>query len=108
MLTFASNVNINPSGLHNLTYALILHPIAGGVALLALLMGLLGVWAASRIATIFMAVFSFIASVICLVVFVIDMVLWNLVRTRIRDAGHDAMLVSLHSLQTRDRFGAVS
>lgn len=88
------NVNINPKGLHNLTYILILHPIGGFVALLAFLMGLIGVAAASRFSTIMMAVLSFFAGVITLVVFVIDMVLWNLVKNRLHDAGFSASLVS--------------
>jgi hypothetical protein len=89
------STNINPTGLHNLTYILILHPIAGFFGLLALVMGLIGVAGASRVATIFMSIFAFIGAVITLVAFVVDMVLWNLVKKRIQDAGYTATLVSL-------------
>jgi hypothetical protein len=92
--TNSSNVNINPSAIHNLTYTLILHPIAGGFALLAFLMGLIGIAAASRFSTIMMAIFAFFAAVITLVVFVIDMVIWNIVKNRLHDAGYAASLVS--------------
>lgn len=91
-LTQCSGVNTNSSALHNLTYILILHPIAGFFALVALIMGLIGVAAASRLATIFMSIFAFIGAVITLVVFVIDMVLWNIVKDRVRDAGFEATL----------------
>ena len=90
-----SNVNINTSGLRNLTYILILHPIAGGFALFAFIMGLIGVAAASRFSTIMMAVLSSFAALLTLIVFVIDMVLWNLVKNRLQDAGYQASLVSL-------------
>jgi hypothetical protein len=93
-LSDSSNVNVNPTGLHNLTYILILHPIAGFLALLAFLMGLIGVSAASRFSTIMMAILAFFAAVLTLVVFVIDMVLWNIVKNRLHDAGFGASLVS--------------
>jgi hypothetical protein len=89
-----SNANLNPTALHNLTYILILHPIAGFVALLAFVFGLLGVMAASRFCTIMMSIMAFFAAVLTLVVFVIDMVLWNLVMKRIETAGGNATLVS--------------
>lgn len=89
---FDSNVNINQTVLHNLTYALILHPIAGFLALLALVFGLLGACAASRIATIFMALCSALGLIVTLVIFVIDMVLWNLVKNNARNGGVHATL----------------
>ena len=58
-------------------------------------MGLIGAVAASRVATIFMSIFAFIGAVITLVAFVIDMVLWNVLKNRIQDAGYTATLVSL-------------
>lgn len=63
-------------------------------------MGLIGVAAASRFATVMMAIFSALAAFASLVIFVIDMVLWNIVRNRVRDAGGSAYLVRLfHLLQ---------
>lgn len=93
-----SNANVNPTALHNLTYILIVHPIDGFVALLAFIFGLLGVMAASRFCTIMMSIMAFFAAILTLVVFVIDMVLWNLVRKRIEDAGGNATLVSHDAL----------
>jgi len=97
-----SDANINPTGLHNLTYILIVHPIAGFVALLAFIFGVLGVAAASRFSTIMMSVMAFFAAVLTLIIFVIDMVLWNLVRKRVESAGGSATLVSsvLHCMLT--------
>jgi len=95
---YSRNVNVNPTTLHNLTYTLILHPIAGFLALLAFLMGLIGIAAASRFSTIMMAIFAFFAAVVTLVVFVIDMVIWNIVRNRLHEAGFGASLVSDPSL----------
>jgi hypothetical protein len=88
------SVNLNTTVLHNLTYALILHPIAAGVAFIAFLFGLIGVLAASRIATIFMGLFALIGSLVALVVFVIDMVLWNVLKNRLVEHDYDANLVS--------------
>lgn len=71
---------------------MILHPIAGFLALLALVFGLLGACAASRVATIFMALCSALGLIVTLVVFVIDMVLWNIVKNHARDGGVQATL----------------
>ncbi|KAK8853388.1 hypothetical protein IAR55_004092 [Kwoniella newhampshirensis] len=83
---------LNSKVLHNLTYTMILHPIAGGFAFFALVFGLLGACAASRVATIFMALLSALGAIVALVVFVIDMVLWNVLKNRIHDAGGSASL----------------
>ncbi|WVR09590.1 hypothetical protein IAU60_006661 [Kwoniella sp. DSM 27419] len=81
-----------PGVLHNLTYTLILHPIAGGFAFFALVFGLIGTAAASRVATIFMAILASIGALITLVIFVIDMVLWNVLKNRLQDQGYSAGL----------------
>lgn len=87
------NVNLtDESALQGLVKALILHPIAGGVGFFAFLMGLLGVMCASRFATVMMAVLAAIAAFASLVIFVIDMVLWNLVKNRVSAAGGSATL----------------
>ena len=80
--------------LHNLTYTMVLHPIAGFFAFVSLIMGVLGAAAASRTATIMMAFFAFLGFLVALVVFVIDMVLWNVLKNRIVAAGYHASLVS--------------
>lgn len=83
---------MNSSLLHNLSKTLILHPIAGGLSFLAFVFGLIGVACASRAATIFMAILSFFGALAGLVVFVIDMVLWNVLKNRLLDAGYQAKL----------------
>ncbi|WVQ94884.1 hypothetical protein IAU59_001969 [Kwoniella sp. CBS 9459] len=87
-----SDVTLNSKVLHNLTYTMILHPIAGGLAFFALVFGLLGICAASRVATVFMALTAALAALVTLVVFVIDMVLWNVLKNRLQDAGYSAGL----------------
>jgi len=92
MLNGSSSVNLNSTVLHNLTYTMVIHPIAGFFCFLGFLFGLLGICAASRIATIFMALLTLFGGFLALVVFVIDMVLWNILKDRIVDAGMTASL----------------
>ncbi|WRT70041.1 uncharacterized protein IL334_007035 [Kwoniella shivajii] len=86
------DATLNSKVLHNLTYTLILHPIAAGIAFFALVFGIIAAAAASRIATIFMALLSAFGALVTLVIFVIDMVLWNIIKDRINDAGGSAKL----------------
>ncbi|EJD39026.1 pali-domain-containing protein [Auricularia subglabra TFB-10046 SS5] len=72
--------------IHNLTYVLILHPIAAGLAGLSVLFGLCGA-AYSRVGTIFMSLSAALATLVTLVVWVVDMVLWGIARNRINDHG---------------------
>jgi len=69
-----------------LTFVLVLHPIAAGLAGLAVLFGLCGA-AYSRVGTIFMTLTATLALLVTLVVWVIDMVLWGIARSRFRDVG---------------------
>lgn len=78
--------------LYNFTKVMVLHPIAGGLALLAVLFGLLGVCLASRACTIFMSLTAFLAMITTAVAFAIDMALWVIIRNRVRDRGYDAEL----------------
>ncbi|KAG6828812.1 hypothetical protein H0H92_006694 [Tricholoma furcatifolium] len=80
---------INTTVIHNLTKALILHPIAAGLAGLAFLFGLCGA-AYHRIGTIFMSLLAGLATLVTLVAFVLDMALFGITRNRIRDAGVSA------------------
>jgi len=107
MVNGATSINTNSSVLHNLTYVLILHPIAGFFAFLALVFGIIGAAAASRVATIFMAIFALFAAFLTLVIFVIDMVLWNIVKERITSAGYSATLGNANWL-TIGAFGALA
>ena len=70
---------------------LILHPIAAGLAGLAVIFGLIGVFSTSRIATILMTISSALALIVTLVAWVIDMVLFGIARNRINNAGGSAM-----------------
>ncbi|QRV85927.1 SUR7/Pali family protein [Ceratobasidium sp. AG-Ba] len=80
---------LNTAVIHNLTYVMVLHPIAAGLAGLSVLFGLCGA-AYSRVGTIFMTLAAALATLCTLVVFVIDMVLWGIARNRIRDEGASA------------------
>jgi SUR7/PalI family len=72
---------INTKVIHNLTMVLILHPIAGGLAGLAFLFGLMGA-CYHRVGTILMTLLSGLAGIITLVAWVIDMALFGITRHR--------------------------
>lgn len=97
----ASMVNNIPGVLHRLSYGLILHPIGAALGFIAVVFGLIGIAAASRFATIMMSLAAALGALVTLVVFVFDMVIFNILRNRVRGAGGDAMLVSFlfHFLQ---------
>jgi len=82
----ASNSNINNVTVHNLTKVLILHPIAAGLSGLAFLFGVCGA-ASHRVGTVFMTLFSALAALITLVIFVIDLALFGVTRNRFRNQG---------------------
>jgi len=85
-------VNNVPGVLRNLSYGLILHPIGAALGFIAVVFGIIGIAAASRFATIMMSMAAALGALVTLVVFVFDMVIFNILRNRIRDAGGDAML----------------
>jgi len=70
----------------NLTDALILHPIAAGLAGLAVLFGICGA-GYHRVGTVFMSLSSGLAMLLTLIVWVIDMVLFGIARNEFRDHG---------------------
>jgi len=82
-----TNPSMNSAVLHNLTKALILHPIAAGLSGFAFLFGICGLALASRFATIFMTLLSGFALLATFVVWIIDMILFGIARQRYRDAG---------------------
>ncbi|KAF8609969.1 pali-domain-containing protein [Ceratobasidium sp. AG-I] len=84
-----NNDSLNTNVIHNLTYVMVLHPVAAGLAGLAVIFGLCGA-AYSRVGTIFMSLAAALATLCTLVVFIIDMVLWGMARNRIRDQGAQA------------------
>ncbi|KIO20264.1 hypothetical protein M407DRAFT_245892 [Tulasnella calospora MUT 4182] len=79
----------NSTVVHNLTYVLVLHPIAAGFAFLAVVFGLCGA-ASHRVGTIIMSVAASLATIITLVVWVIDMVLFGITRNKLRGQGYPA------------------
>lgn len=80
---------LSSSTIHNLTFTLILHPIAAGLSGLAVLFGICGA-AYHRSGTVFMALVSGLAFLCTLVAWIIDMVLWGIVRNVLRDNGVSA------------------
>jgi hypothetical protein len=75
---------INTTFIHNLTKTLILHPIAAALSGFAVLFGICGA-SYHRTGTVFMALCAFIATVVTFVTWIIDMVLFGIVRDRFRD-----------------------
>jgi hypothetical protein len=80
------NRRLNEGIILNLTDALILHPIAAGLAGLATLFGLCGA-SYHRSGTVFMALASALAMLCTLIAWVIDMVLFGIARDQFRDNG---------------------
>jgi SUR7/PalI family len=72
--------------IHNLTYTLILHPIAAGLSGLAVLFGLCGA-EYHRSGTVLMALSSSLAALVTLVAFVLDLVLFSIARHEFRKFG---------------------
>ncbi|KAG6337092.1 hypothetical protein ID866_2003 [Astraeus odoratus] len=79
----------NSGVLHNLTYALILYPIAAGLAGISVLFGLCGA-AYHRAGTVFMSLTAALALLCTLVVWVISTTLFGIERAKLRDYGIDA------------------
>ncbi|KIJ67696.1 hypothetical protein HYDPIDRAFT_82908 [Hydnomerulius pinastri MD-312] len=83
--------NINTSILHNLTYVLVLYPVAAGLSGLAVLFGICGA-SYHRAGTVFMSLLAALAMLCTLVAWVVSMALFGVVRDRLRDAGIPATL----------------
>jgi len=81
-----SDTKLNTGILHNLTYVLVLYPIAAGLSGLAVLFGLCGA-SYHRAGTVFMTLLSALALLCTLVAWVISMVLFGIARNHARDAG---------------------
>ncbi|KAH8116766.1 pali-domain-containing protein [Phellopilus nigrolimitatus] len=81
------STNLNTEVMHNLTKVLILHPIAAGLSGLAVLFGICGA-SYHRAGTIMMSLAALLAFLVTLVVWVIDMVLFGIVRSRVRSAAN--------------------
>jgi len=83
---FFTNPHLNSTVLHNLTKALILHPIAAGLAGFGFFFGILGI-VNFRIGTVIMTLLAGLALLTTFVVWVIDMILFGIARQRYRDEG---------------------
>ncbi|KAF7376120.1 Pali-domain-containing protein [Mycena sanguinolenta] len=86
-----SSLNFNDHALHtpvflNLTKTLILHPIAAGMSGLAFFCGLSGIFG-YRAGTAFMALLAALATIVSLMAFLFDMVLFGIVRRQFREQG---------------------
>jgi hypothetical protein len=81
-----SDDRLNSEATRRLTKVLILHPIAAGLAGLAFLFGMCGA-AYHRTGTIFMTIVSALATLVTLVIFIIDVVIFTVARNRIRNNG---------------------
>lgn len=77
---------MSSSTIHNLTFTLILHPIAAGLSGLAVLFGLCGA-EYHRSGTVLMALSSSLAALVTLVAFVLDLVLFSIARHEFRKLG---------------------
>lgn len=80
--------DLNNGILHNLTYTLVLIPIAAGLSGLSVLFGLCGV-ASKHVAPVFMTVFAAIATIVTLVAWVLAMVLFGIAKNHLKDHGYD-------------------
>ncbi|KAJ6475340.1 pali-domain-containing protein [Mycena vitilis] len=78
--------NLNTPVILNLTRTLLLHPLAAGMASLAFSCGLGGI-ISHRSGTVLMVLLAAFATVICLMAFLFDMVLFGIARGQFRDQG---------------------
>ncbi|KAH9948562.1 hypothetical protein B0H21DRAFT_727828 [Amylocystis lapponica] len=77
---------LNDKLFHNLTYVLVLIPVAAGLSGLAVLFGLCGV-GYHRSGTVIMTLLSSLAFLVTLVVWVIEMSLFGIARHHVRERG---------------------
>ncbi|EIW83012.1 pali-domain-containing protein [Coniophora puteana RWD-64-598 SS2] len=81
--------DVNTDILHNLTYVLILYPIAAGLSGIAVLFGLCGA-SYHRVGTVFMTLVAALAMLATLIAWAISMALFGVARNRFQDAGISA------------------
>jgi len=79
-----SDTKLNTGILHNLTFVLVLYPIAAGLAGLSVLFGLCGA-CYHRAGTVFMSLLSALATICTLIAWVISMALFGIARTHVRN-----------------------
>lgn len=85
-----TNLGISSAVLKNLTYVLILHPIAAGLAVLAVIFGLLShIHEFSR--TCWTSFFASLATTVALIAFVFDIVAFSIAKSKIVEAATNAV-----------------
>jgi len=72
--------------LHNLTYVLVLYPVAAGLAGLAFIFGLFGA-SYHRAGTVFMTLLSGLAALVATVAWPVSMALFSVIRKQVNDNG---------------------
>ena len=77
---------MSSSTIHNLTYTLILHPIAAGLSGLAVIFGICGS-EYHRTGTVLMALSSSLAALVTLIAFVLDLALFSIARHEFHKLG---------------------
>lgn len=77
---------LSSATIHNLTYTLILHPIAAALSGLAVLFGICGT-NYHRSGTVLMALGSSLAALVTLIAFILDLVLFSIARHEFRKLG---------------------
>ncbi|KAH7927487.1 pali-domain-containing protein [Leucogyrophana mollusca] len=85
------NSSLNTGILHNLTYVLILYPIAAGLSGLAVLFGLCGA-GYHRAGTVFMSLLAAVAMLCTLIAWVVSMALFGVAKDRLKNDGISASL----------------
>ncbi|KAH9942283.1 pali-domain-containing protein [Epithele typhae] len=83
---------LNQDVFHDLTHALVLVPVCASLAGAAFLINLLGATCAGWVATAFASILSTIAFAILEIAFILEMVLFGLARSHLRERGVDATL----------------
>jgi len=88
-LGLTSDSKLGQTVIHNLTYVLVLHPIAAGLSALAVIFGICGA-GYSRFGTIMMTISSVLAVLVTLVAWIVDLALFGIVKTEVINNGGSA------------------
>ncbi|KIM78935.1 hypothetical protein PILCRDRAFT_824059 [Piloderma croceum F 1598] len=79
-----NDTKLNTGVLHSLTFALVLYPVAAGLAGLSVIFGLCGA-CYHRVGTVFMSLLAALATICTLIAWVISMALFGIARDHVRD-----------------------
>jgi len=84
-----TDTRLSQTVFHNLTFVLVLHPIGAALSALAVLFGLCGA-GYSRIGTILMSISASLATLVTLIAFVVDLVMFGIAKNEINSHGGSA------------------